>query len=306
MEKVLEDPDRVVISGRWINCNKQDAAQPKCRGRCVGQEVNARGEADPAFYAATPPLEAKRILFSRYASERTRGGKPLKLHVLDVRTAYFNGVPTRSIYVKLPFEMGLGKNVLGKLRKCIYGTRDAGAIWEATFTQVLLDLGFVQGVASPCCFHHAQWGVSLVVHGDDFTALGTGDALNTYEQGMLKAFDCDVRGRLGPEAQDAKEIKILNRFLRVVPEGLRYEADPRHVELLATALGLEACREVSTPGAKGCPEEQNADGQPHHEDEAKDQVRQLISSLKVKPSKPKVKFSPQIEVVEVDMPYSLQ
>ena len=86
------------------------------------------GEADAAFYAATPPLEAKRVLFSRYASERRRGNKPLKLHFLDVRKAYFNGVPRRSIYIRMPPELGLGKGTLGKLRKCMYGCRDACAI----------------------------------------------------------------------------------------------------------------------------------------------------------------------------------
>ena len=128
----MRDPEKVVVSGRWVNCNKQDADNPKCRGRYVAQEVNVNGDADAAFYAATPPLEAKRVLFSRWVSERERGGKPLKLHFLDVRKAYFNGFPRRPIYVKLPYEMGLGRNVLGRLRKCMYGTRDAGAIWEAT------------------------------------------------------------------------------------------------------------------------------------------------------------------------------
>ena len=59
MEHVREDPDRVNTGGRWINCNKQDTAQPKCRGRYVGQEVAAGGGADPAVYAATPPHGGK-------------------------------------------------------------------------------------------------------------------------------------------------------------------------------------------------------------------------------------------------------
>ena len=60
--------------------------------------------------------------------------------------------------MKLPTELGLGKGKIGRLRKCMYGTRDAGALWEATYTKILLDLGFKQGLASPCCFHHADWG----------------------------------------------------------------------------------------------------------------------------------------------------
>ena len=77
---------------------------------------------------------------------------------LDVRNAYVNGIPKRSIYVRLPVEMGLGKTKLGRLRRCMYGTRDAGAIWEATYTDILLKMGFTQGASSPVCFHHELWG----------------------------------------------------------------------------------------------------------------------------------------------------
>ena len=52
----------------------------------------------------------------------------------------FNGIPTRSIYIKLPYELGMNKNVLGKLKRCIYGTRDAGAIWESTYTNLLINM----------------------------------------------------------------------------------------------------------------------------------------------------------------------
>ena len=98
-EDMQNDPDRVIVGGRWVTHNKGDAENPRCRGRYVAQEVNTSGDADPSFYAATPPLEAKRVLMSRWASERKRHGRHLKLHLLDVRKAYFNGVPKRSIYV---------------------------------------------------------------------------------------------------------------------------------------------------------------------------------------------------------------
>ena len=186
-------------------------------------------------------MEAKRILVSRYESEQTRGGKPLKLHVREVRKAYFNGAQNKTIYLKLPYEMCLGENnILGKLRKCNYGTQGTrGLSGKRRLPRCSLALGLCKGSHHPAASSICSWGVPLVVHGDDFTALGSDDGLDKYEKGMLRAFECDIRGRLGPEAKDAKEIKILNRSLRVVPEGLRYEADPGHAELLATALGAQ-------------------------------------------------------------------
>ena len=132
----------------------------------------------------------------------------------------------------------------------MYGTRNAGAIWESCYVNCLVGMGFVQGSASPCCFVHPEWEVSVVVHGNDFSALGTDIALDKYEAGLCKSFECKMRGRLGEEPKDLKEIRMLNRIIRITPTGLLYEADPRHAELLAKSMGLDTCKTVATPGTK--------------------------------------------------------
>ena len=113
-------------------------------------------------------------------------------------------------------------------------------------------MGFKQGVASPCCFHHEAWQISLLVHGDDFVALGVDDSLSKYEAGMQKAFEVKLQGRIGPEPGDLQEARILNRIIRMTPQGMTYEADPRHVEMLARDLELtDKSKSVATPGVKG-------------------------------------------------------
>ena len=120
--------DAIVVGTRWVACNKGDQHDPDVRMRLVAQEVNTYQE--EAYFAATPPIECKRALMSEYATTKTWKGKPLKMSFVDVRKAYFHGRPTRSLYVRLPPELGLPKGVLGKLKRCLYGTRDAGHIWE--------------------------------------------------------------------------------------------------------------------------------------------------------------------------------
>ena len=251
VKDALADPSGKIVGCRWVNCNKGDLTNPDVRCRLVAQEVNnGEGPNDAAFYAATPPLEAKRMLFSQWATERTRDGKHLKLSFIDIRKAYFNGTPTRSLYVRLPTELGLPRDVVAKLERCMYGTRDAGAIWESCYVECLVNMGFIQGSGSPCCFWHPDWKISVVVHGDDFSALGTDAALDKYEAGLAKSFECKMRGRLGVEPNDLKEIRMLNRIIRVTPVGLLYEADPRHAELLAKSMGLDNCKHVTSPGVK--------------------------------------------------------
>ena len=42
----------------------------------------------------------------------------------------------------------------------------------------------------------------------------------------------------------------MNRIVRCIDAGLEYEADPRHVELLSSSMGLSASNSVSTSGLK--------------------------------------------------------
>ena len=98
MEKV---PGHILVRSRWVLCNKGDAESPDVRARLVSCELN-KGDRNDAFSASTPPLEGKRLLFSRDTSERKRRGKPLRISFVDIRKAYFNALPEREIYMRVP------------------------------------------------------------------------------------------------------------------------------------------------------------------------------------------------------------
>ena len=61
-------------------------------------------------------------------------------------------------------------------------------IWEETYRQALIDMGFEAGKANPCCFQHPARGIAIGVHVDDFTALGKCGDLDCYEQSLSKVF----------------------------------------------------------------------------------------------------------------------
>ena len=291
------DPDGKIIGSRWVNCNKNDINDPDVRCRLVAQEVNLH--ADESFFAATPPLEAKRLLFSEFASRAK--SEDLQISFVDVKKAYFYGVPERTLYVRLPPELGLGKGVVGKLVRCMYGTRDAGAIWENCYATCLTGIGFTQGISSPCCFNHPEWNVSVVVHGDDFTAVGSPNALNKFEEGMQKSFECKLKGRLGLRPEDCKEMRVLNRIVRVTDNGLLYEADPRHAEMLIKAFDLGEAKSVVTPGIKVVDEEADPD---KIDSDAAAEITKIITELRSKPQTPsKVTFSDNVQVHSIE-PYS--
>ena len=138
----------------------------------VAREMRG-GEKVDDLYAATPPLEALRWLFSLAATgRRSRGqrGHSQKLSFVDVGRAYLNADIGQPTYIELPDE-GSEPGMVGSLAKCLYGTRAAASRWEEKYTSVLESHGFVRGVGSPCTFVHESRCIKVAVHGDDFTAL---------------------------------------------------------------------------------------------------------------------------------------
>ena len=122
--------------------------------------------------------------------------------------------------------MGQSKGALAELKRCVYGTRDAGLIWEECYSKALTDMGFRRGISSPCCFHHAAKNISVVIHGDDFTALGAANDLDWYEKQLSAVFELKVKGRLGERQGSDKEVRVLNRVIRLDKGGLRMKQLP--------------------------------------------------------------------------------
>ena len=138
-----------VIGTKWIDCNKGDFDNPKIRSRLVGKEF--RTGPDDALYASTPPLEALRLLISK-AATKMHGEAENEVMVNDVSRAYFYAKCTRCLYVELPAEdPEAHPDFLGRLRLCLYGTRDAALNWQQTLADHLIECGFVRGLAIPRC-----------------------------------------------------------------------------------------------------------------------------------------------------------
>ena len=168
--------------------------------------------------------------------------------MIDVKKAHLHATVGRDIFVELPPELNR-PGMCARLKRCLYGTRDAPARWEAFLADKLQSMGFVKGRASPCCYHHPDRDLRCMVHGDDFVFVGPDPDLDWAQAKMQQEFLVKVVGRLGGDAQDQKEISILNRIVSWTADGLLYEADPRHAELLARDLAGSG-PQVGTPGVK--------------------------------------------------------
>ena len=191
------------ITIRWIDVNKGDDKNPNYRSRLVAREMNYGKE--ESIFAATPPLEAKKALFSIVASRHGRNGKAMKISFVDISRAYFNAKCEQPTFIELPTEDS-EEGMIGELDMCMYGTRRAAQGWEAEYISTMTKIGFECGKASPCCFYHRKWDLRCVVHGDDFACIGEEEDLNRYELALENHYELKIRGSLGPEDTDLKEI----------------------------------------------------------------------------------------------------
>ena len=92
IEECLRKTGKKPIGSRWVDINKGDESDPEYRSRLVAKEIKKDNSQD--LFAATPPLEAKKLLMSLAMTEgvgfeRGKEKAGMKIDFIDVRRAYF-------------------------------------------------------------------------------------------------------------------------------------------------------------------------------------------------------------------------
>ncbi|CAK0886283.1 unnamed protein product [Prorocentrum cordatum] len=245
----------------WIDTNKGDHEKPNYRSRIVVREKRGKGEEGrklPAtlLFSAMPPLEAVKILGGMMVQRRRSSrNRPLAMRLFDISRALFYGKAERAVYIKLPDTEADGVHC-GLLKKSMYGTQDASAIWQRDYTAVMEADGHKPGKTNPALFYNMNNDSRSLVHGDDFCALGDEEALDELEKTLRSKCDLKVTGSLQLGARSDQEVVFLSRILRVAgspgDERFEVEADPRHAEMIVAEMGLagERTKVLDTPGLK--------------------------------------------------------
>ena len=169
---------------------------------------------------------------------------------IDAKKAHLNPKCEDDVYIDLPEEVGAGKGMCGKLVHWLYGFRPAAAAWEKFYAEKFESKGFKRGLTCGVVFYHPELDVSMAVHGDDFTFCGVQEELDWIKGLMESWFEVKIRGILGGDSGDIQQITLLGRIITWTPSGILYEADPRHIDLLSSSMGLTTANSISTPGVK--------------------------------------------------------
>ena len=107
----------------------------------------------------------------------------LELHQMDVKTAFLNGDLEEEVYMDQPqgFETTGQESLVCKLKKSIYGLKQASRQWYLKFNNTILSYGFVENTVDTCIYMKVTGSqfVILVLYVDDIL-------LAANDKGMLR------------------------------------------------------------------------------------------------------------------------
>ena len=101
------------------------------------------------------------------------------------------------------------------------------------------EVGFSRGIGNAVVFYYVAHDVSVLVHGDDFVAVGEDEDVEWFRNLVVGWFEVKVRGRLGDAVKDEKEMVILGRRMRWTSDGLELEADSGILKRLKEQFGFD-------------------------------------------------------------------
>ena len=177
-------------------------------------------------------------------------GQRLKSGLWDISRAHFYGKPKRTIYVELPEEDKTpGREECGLLTKSMYGTQDAPAIWQAHYTGILESAGFKRGRSNASVLHREADGVRVVVHGDDFLALGDHSGLDELDALLRTSYKLKRLGTLGDEEADDNPGITLDYCSTPATKNPQGTTGARS---MSRAGSVRETQEIHCPGSFGC------------------------------------------------------
>ena len=191
---VVERPSGVnIVDSKWVFRLKKDAEGKivKWKARLVARGFTQVQGVD--YFETFAPV-ARLAFIQLILAVAARNDWEIRM--FDFHSAYLNGVLSdgETIYMEQPpnHEVADRSQYVVKLRKSLYGLKQAGKKWYDTLCDSLASVGFRRSMADPAVFyvHDGNDVVILFIHVDDTTVTGSSSRLiEEYEQRVGKIFN---------------------------------------------------------------------------------------------------------------------
>ena len=243
---LVELPEGVKPIGcKWIFKTKRDSKGnvERYKARLVAKGYSQREGID--YKETFSPVSSKdsfRIIMALVAHF------DLELHQMDVKTAFLNGDIDKTIYMTQPenFEIGDSKSMVCKLKKSIYGVKQASRLWNRKFHQTIVSFGFESNVVEKCIYHKFSGSkfIILVLYVDDILlACNDIGLLHETKRFLSNHFEMKDLG----DASFVLGIQIHRDRSR----GILGLSQKSYIEKVLAKFGMKDCAQISTHVAKG-------------------------------------------------------
>lgn len=165
-----------VVSSKWVfKIKKNERGEVKrYKARLVARGFTQEYGVD---YLETfaPVLKYKSLrLMLALSATTTR-----KITQLDIKTAFLNADVQEDIYMQAPEGMSVNSDEVLKLKKALYGIKQAPREWNININHYLISIGFCPCVKDPCIYTKASKTNNIIMLG-----LFVDDIMVSYERKM--------------------------------------------------------------------------------------------------------------------------
>lgn len=231
---------RKVVGSKWVYKIKRDADgnTERYKARLVARGFTQKfGEDYDQTFSPVVRFESFRALMALAAKYG------LKLHQMDVTTAFLHGVLEEEVYLKQPagFVQSGKEHLVCRLKRSLYGLKQSPRCWNAALDEKLVTMGFRQTGADPCLYMKSEDGpVYLAVYVDDLV-------IAAKENSMIKHVKDQLSGYF-----DMKDMGELHHFLGMkiiqdVKTNDVWIGQERYTSDILKTYGMENCKPAPTP-----------------------------------------------------------
>ncbi|KAG5682922.1 hypothetical protein PVAND_012240 [Polypedilum vanderplanki] len=241
---------RKAVGSKWVFKKKEDQEGNiiEYKARLVAQGYSQKyGEDYDEVFAPVTRSSTFRLLLA------VSGRRKYYVKQFDIKTAFLNGELKEEIYLKQPPGYEINNQVL-RLKKSLYGLKQAARVWNQTIHQVLIHDGFIQSQADMCFYIKNLDNKScyLIIHVDDILIAGSDLEIISQTQATLsKHFQVKDLGTvkffLGIAINQDEEgnffINQENYIKKIVSEASLSDAKPSKIPLDVGYYKLEVLLE---------------------------------------------------------------
>jgi hypothetical protein len=237
-EVVPRPKNKDVVSSKWIYKIKHaaDGSIEKHKARFVARGFSQKEGID--YEETFSPV-------ARYTSIRTiialAAKMKWKLHQMDVKTTFLNGVIEEEVYIEQPqgFEVEDRKTHVCRLKKALYGLKQAPRAWYGRIDSFLTSLGFTKSKVDSNLYFKVMNDepVILLLYVDDLFLTGEENLITDCKKKLVAEFEM-------------KDLGLMHYFLGLEvwqsPEKIFLNQGKYAVEILKRFDMLE-CKSMNTP-----------------------------------------------------------